>query len=385
MLSTFPEIPTCKHYIPDDLHIRLLRLPWRDIFTTNWDTLLERTRSFVADRAYGVVRTHNEIASAPKPRIVKLHGSFPAHTPFILTEEDYRTYPNRFAPFVNTVQQSIMETVFCLIGFSGDDPNFLSWSGWVRDNLRESAPKIYLAGWLDLSPHRRRMLEDRNVVPIDVANHPQASKWPEHLRYRYANEWVIHTLEYGQPYETTNWPSPPDLPRLPVPSILQPVEDVTIDAPVDEHTVNFRPLDKDPLTKEVRNIVQIWEHNRRIYPGWIFLPPNKHLLLTQSLNECESAILKACSTFPVLERLSALKELVWRREILLHPISKQLEKVIQTTLNEIDCQNRKIDGVDNQAVSWANVRESWRDLALALLTAARQSFDQSEFDLAVSR
>ena len=73
-----------------------------------------------------------------------------------------------------------METVFCLIGFSGDDPNFLHWSGWVRDNLGKSAPKIYLAGWLDLSPHRRRMLEDRGVVPIDVARHPQAPSWPDH-------------------------------------------------------------------------------------------------------------------------------------------------------------------------------------------------------------
>ena len=70
-----------------------------------------------------------------QPRIVKLHGSLPATFPLISTEEDYRTYPSKFAPFVNTVRQAMMETVLCLIGFSGDDPNFLHWSGWVRDNL----------------------------------------------------------------------------------------------------------------------------------------------------------------------------------------------------------------------------------------------------------
>ena len=102
-----------------------------------------------------------EIPSAVRPRIVKLHGSFSAHFPLICTEEDYRTYPMRFAPFVNTAQQAMMETVLLLIGFSGDDPNFLHWSGWVRDNLGETAPKIYLAGWLDLSIHRRRMLENQ--------------------------------------------------------------------------------------------------------------------------------------------------------------------------------------------------------------------------------
>ena len=28
---------------PGDLHERLLGLPWTDVLTTNWDTLLERT------------------------------------------------------------------------------------------------------------------------------------------------------------------------------------------------------------------------------------------------------------------------------------------------------------------------------------------------------
>ena len=74
-----------------------------------------------------------------QPRIFKLHGSFPSQFPLIVTEEDYRTYPSEFAPFVNTVQQAMMETVFILIGFSGDDPNFRNWSGWVRDNLGEAA------------------------------------------------------------------------------------------------------------------------------------------------------------------------------------------------------------------------------------------------------
>jgi hypothetical protein len=192
------EIVPDEDYEPGDNHRRQLRLPWRDVFTTNWDTLLERTRRFVADWACGLVQTATEIPSAPRPRIDKLHGSFPAHVPFIFTEEDYRTYPRRFSPFVNTVQQAMMETVFLMIGFSGDDPNFLRWSGWVRDNLGDSAPKVYLAGWLDLSAHRRRMLEARNVVPIDLASHPRAVSWPEHLRHQYAAEWLLHSLERAQ-------------------------------------------------------------------------------------------------------------------------------------------------------------------------------------------
>ena len=141
------ELVRDNEFNPSEMHQRLLRLPWRDVFTTNWDTLLERTTPRVTERAYSVVRNRHEIPLKSQPRIVKLHGSLPSQFPLICTEEDYRTYPTEYAPFVNTVQQAMMETVFCLIGFSGDDPNFLQWSGWVRDNLGVAAPK-YIHGRL---------------------------------------------------------------------------------------------------------------------------------------------------------------------------------------------------------------------------------------------
>ena len=144
-----------QDHSPGESHRRLLRLPWDSIYSTNWDTLLERTSETISDRHYGIVSDVKQIPIADRPRIVKLHGSFPITSRLIVTEEDYRTYQKDFAPFVNMVQQSMMETTFFLIGFSGDDPNFLNWSGWVRDNLGESAPKIYLAGWLSPNPPKR--------------------------------------------------------------------------------------------------------------------------------------------------------------------------------------------------------------------------------------
>ena len=161
-------------FTPGEEHSRLLRLPWRDVFTTNWDTLLERASSGIPEPSYNVVQDMDQLPLLSQPRIVKLHGSLPSQFPLIFTKEDYGTYRTKYAPFVNTVQQALMETVFCLIGFSGDDPNFLNWSGWVRDNLGKAAPKIYLAGLLELSPCQRRKLEDCGVMPIDLWNHPKA-------------------------------------------------------------------------------------------------------------------------------------------------------------------------------------------------------------------
>jgi SIR2-like domain len=88
-------------YNPSKLHKLLMSLPWSDVFTTNYDTLLERTRPAIHDRKYDLICKHEDIPGKMKPRIVKLHGSFPSHQPFIFTEEDYRTYPRKFAPFVN--------------------------------------------------------------------------------------------------------------------------------------------------------------------------------------------------------------------------------------------------------------------------------------------
>ena len=363
---------------PGDKHTRLLKLPWRDVFTTNWDTLLERAS--VIDHAYTVVRNRDEIPLASQPRIVKLHGSFPAQYPLIFTEEDYRTYPVEFAPFVNTVQQAMMETVFFLIGFSGDDPNFLHWSGWVRDNLGASAPKIYLAGYLNLSPHRRRMLEDRNVVPIDLAGHPQAGEWPEHRWHDYATEWILHTLERGRPYDVTDWPSPRSWQYPPISDcLIKPVVEVTSDEPQYEPQVP-RQSDSEDLPNLVRRTIEVWSHNRKIYPGWLMVPATAQHRLHWSTRGWEPLILDALPDFAPLQQLNAIRELVWRREILLEPISPQLESAAGKTLELIDCQDRTIDSVADLGVDWGGIREAWRAIALALVTVARHRFDRDLFN-----
>ena len=363
---------------PGKVHERLLCLPWRDIFTTNWDTLLERASVSVPDRAYSVVRSMDEIPLSGRPRIVKLHGSFPACFPLIFTEEDYRTYPIQFAPFVNTVQQAIMETVFLLVGFSGNDPNFLNWSGWVRDNLGDASPKIYLAGWLGLSPHKRRMLENRNVVPIDLAHHPKAAEWPEHLRYNYATQWVLHTLERGRPYDVTDWPSQRAWEYVSIPEPIQPVQEFSSTEPKKEQ--NTHKIKAEELNKHVRQTLDIWKHNRKIYPHWLIIPISARYSLSLCTNDWEPHILKILSDFTPRERLNAIRELIWRRETLLDPIPPELESAAQETLELINCQDRTIEGMANVQIDWVDVREAWRTIALALVTAARYRFDYESFN-----
>ena len=370
---------------PGPLHTRLLRLPWRDVFTTNWDTLLERARVSAPQRAYGVVRTMDEIPLAARPRIVKLHGSLPSGFPLVFTEEDYRKYPRDSAPFVNTVQQAMMETVFLLIGFSGDDPNFLEWSGWVRDNLGASAPKIYLAGYLSLSPSRRRMLEDRNIVPIDLARHPGARGWPERLRHGHATEWLLHTLEFGEPYDIVDWPPRSKRAETAVAAYLEPVQRaVYVEPKAEPHAPSHEEKSPEEKAAELRNTIDVWQHNRRVYPGWLAPPVAVARTLTRSTEDWELRFLEISDRFPLVERLDIVRELVWRFETALAPIFDDFASEARTVLGEIDCRARTISGQPEPDADWAGIRESWVAVALALLTEARLDCDSEAFEARLS-
>ena len=76
---------------------------------------------------------------------------------------------------MNTVRQALLENTLCLIGFSGDDPNFLQWIGWIGDNLgRRDAPKMYLLGVHRLSDSQKkatRRTKHRMRGPVPVSGH----------------------------------------------------------------------------------------------------------------------------------------------------------------------------------------------------------------------
>lgn len=117
-----------------ELYKTLLELPWSEVMTTNWDTLLERAAKDIHSPYYTPVTKPSDLTWASSPRIVKLHGTIGTTDTFIAAQEDYRTYPQKFAPLVNFARQVFIENELCLLGFSGDDPNFLHWAGWVRDH-----------------------------------------------------------------------------------------------------------------------------------------------------------------------------------------------------------------------------------------------------------
>ena len=360
---------------PDLIHERLLRLPWADVFTTNWDTLLEKASSGVFDRTYDPVLRSADLATTVAPRIVKLHGSFPSSRPFVVTEEDYRTYPTRFAPFVNTVQQALMESIFLLVGFSGDDPNFLHWCGWVRDHLGPAAPRLYLAGLLDLDRPTRLMLEERGVIPIDLASEVSGEPSRE-AGHRMAIEWILGSLEAGETHEE-RWPFPPPRPAngdppgiaLPVPPSRQPRE---------EPSAPPQGANEEALAAQVQNAAAMWRHNRRVHPGWPILPFSKHNDLSISTEAWVKPMLRAAPSLDPTDRLAVVRELLERTELLMDPLTPELVKAATEALNAVEQPTARDSDL---SVERRNEIDGDRiALMLAVLTDSRHDLDKTSFD-----
>lgn len=323
------ELICDENLIPNALFSRLLELPWNEVFTTNYDTLLERAAKTVLTQKYDVVYSCKDLAFSDSPRIIKLHGSFPTDaTPLILTEEDYRTYPVKYSPFVNTVQQTLMENVLCLIGFSGSDPNFLKWIGWVRDNLGESMPSIYLIGFMDLTNAERRVLESKRIIPVDLS---ELISGDEDVYFK-AFDTAFKILETRPAFLEWN---PIDIFGLP---------------------------QKKP--EEVIAEIKKLEQNRLTYPNWIVMPWKLQEKMFVS-TERATLDLAYIESLPSPWDIKGLYELNWRMERCLLPIRNELIETYQRILRKY---NANVSSGDYDH----DLKSVWRELLFAVYRWCRE-------------
>ena len=371
LLNAIPD----KQHEPGELHHLLLTLPWADVFTTNYDTLLERARPYVYERDYRTVLTHSDLPTAKRPRIIKLHGSLPSHRPFVFTEEDYRKYPKRAAPFVNTVRQSLMENAFLLIGFSGDDPNFLAWLGWVRDELDTAAPSVYLCGVLDLSPAQRNVLQSRGVTPIDLGS-LFPSEMPSVERNEKAVRWLLLSLLNGRPLSGLHWPDDapdddfnPD-PRFP--PLSSPPSPGS--QPSTPKTKSLSNQDDFNAKEHLLQTVEEWVKTRELYPGWIWTPRRNRDKFWRNTKQWSETIHENVQALEPENRLRVLGEFVWRMERASVIFQKPLDEALRKTLSEHAPSDLA-----------GSLREHWIRIALFLLRDARRSGNEAAFEAAMER
>lgn len=284
-------------YKPSELHHSLLSLPWTDVFTTNYDTLLERAADSVNERNYKVVVHKDNLVHSMPPRIFKLHGCFSASTPLIISEEDYRIYPQKFAPFVNTVQQTLLENTLCLIGFSGDDPNFLKWVGWIRDNLgKENSPKIYLIGVLNLSASQEKALAQYNITCVDMSLCDDVQK----SDHRGGIAKFINYCRFKTDSETkSDWNLSP--------KYIRPKKN------------DKGMLDIKKLPNNISQVTKLWRDERQSYPNWLVVPHDLRKKLWSYTRDW-SEIFSQSESIPLQLMKDFVYEFLWRKEKSLLPV-----------------------------------------------------------------
>ncbi len=337
---------------PGTVHTALLDLPWSDVLTTNYDTLLERA-AIESRRGYDVVSRQDDLAHTRSPRIIKLHGSLSDMSGIVFSEEDYRHYPVRCAAFVNVARQVFIENELCLLGFSGDDPNFLQWAGWVRDHLGDGARRIYLVGALDLAPVKRRLLESRNIVPIDIS--PALLGQPQN-RHAEASELFLSYLREAKPSDPNSW-QPADLRNYP-PSPLD----------TDNWARDFD--DGEKAAESLRNALTVWRNDRSTYPGWLVCPPPQRLWIRQGTTYVRNLSL-ALKSVDEFDRRNALLELAWRHETGFQPVESWLSQEMEEIVTK-----EGIGSADPNLIS---------TLANAILRSARTSGNQEIFEARAQR
>lgn len=334
---------------PSGLHVELLELPWVDVFTTNYDTLIERASARVVTRRYEPVVKKEDIPYAIKPRIVKLHGSFPSERPFIITEEDYRRYPHDYAPFVNTVQQAFLENTFCLIGFSGEDPNFLQWIGWIHDNLgKDKTQKIYLVGVFDLSSARLQLLAQRGIIVVDLSYCDGIEKHD----HKKALSRFFDYIRSKKP-DALDWPYNPK---------------------------TMHPAHGADRIEEVQKITEEWRRQRQNYPGWLILPHGNRENLWVFTDVWVNYLPDTEKSPPGLDIQYAF-ELIWRLERCLLPVFNNIAEFCEKLLEKYwPFQNGNPSANcliylwedKYQDLPWSDLRHAWLAIAVAMLRFYRE-------------
>ncbi len=110
---------------PNRNHELIAKLPIETIWTTNYDTLLEKALEHAYKRVDVKHQEKQLNTSKPGRHVVlyKMHGDISLPNEAVLVKEDYETYESKRKLFSYQLQGDLVSKTFLFIGFSFTDPN----------------------------------------------------------------------------------------------------------------------------------------------------------------------------------------------------------------------------------------------------------------------
>jgi len=325
MLERLPVLLRQGNAEPSEVHRRLLECPWSDVFTTNYDTLLEQASRLIVERKYDVVDRAISLTGSARPRIVKLHGTFArgGDEPLV-TESDYLRFDTQRRHVFNTLLQALLENeALVLVGYAAKDWNV----NWLAERARSigGRAKIYLVGILGLQSGDEGYYSSLGIDAVDLGELFPSTGAEDNLLHRRAVDWFLRNLQVKDPPEVWAWPSP-----------IQSQEEAAADEPALVPVERCLPVQR-PLMPEgtrdsgeqVEAVLETWREQRELYPGWIVCPEaNLDRLWTETQYWLQPMLEYCRQHAGTVDVLAAARELVWRLETSLIQISPNIAEVV---------------------------------------------------------
>ena len=130
--------------IPDLLKT-ISRLPVRHVWTTNYDTLIERAFAEIG-RPIDPVSASSDLALKPRPgatRLYKMHGSVDRLDDIVISTDDYELFKHRRGAYLPLLQAHLTSLSVLFVGLSFTDPNVRHVLSLIRESFTDAPPEHF--------------------------------------------------------------------------------------------------------------------------------------------------------------------------------------------------------------------------------------------------
>lgn len=162
LVSKLAEIYNDRTIEPLPVHREMVKMPFKAIFTTNYDQLIER--AFEATRRFVPILRNEDVAfvddSSDCVYIYKLHGcTCYAKDSIVITYEDLDNAIRKKELLFNDLKGMMQRYTVLFIGHSFEDPNLLRLNQEILKQLGEVKPTLFILQ-RELSSSIKRRLQN---------------------------------------------------------------------------------------------------------------------------------------------------------------------------------------------------------------------------------
>jgi hypothetical protein len=138
--------------VPIPLEV-IARLPIRNIWTTNYDRLIERAFGAIG-RPIDCISATGDLAIRTRPgaaRLYKMHGSVDRLDDIVISTDDYELYRSKRGAFLPLLQAQMTSFSMLFLGLSLTDPNIRHVLSLIRESFHTAPPEHFA---IVRPPHR---------------------------------------------------------------------------------------------------------------------------------------------------------------------------------------------------------------------------------------